>query len=192
MITKIKIQDVHTFDEATRVLYGDQLCRIFSAKHGAWWCLEGRGYTIRPEEAWLTDMFAAISAIGIVDATDDIYLEFLSDIQDRGQVVLSSPSKAYPKRPHMAGSNHTQEPIPRKGGTGIQLYAVILPAVDLLSGTEDTSHIVLELSAAQFGFGVRKPQINWHGPYATEQQARDFVSQLATQPPTAPLAPAAN
>jgi hypothetical protein len=81
----------------------------------------------------------------------------------------------------MDDSIHTPEWIQDMGGRSMHLFALVLPARDLLSGTADNTHIVLELSSYQVAHGPRRTTIGWHGPYPTERMARAFVSQLSKQ-----------
>lgn len=192
-ITRISIKDYFATRFATRAIHGAKKVRIRNDNYGAWWSEDGNGYATRESDAWVTTLDKALTAVGALDAYSQslIYLEFI-DSPDPVPADVPVPSTSSPTQSNTEDSSHSQTSLRQKVGSGVQLYAAILPVFDLLSGSASTHSIVLELSAHQFGFGVRKTQTNWHGPFATESEAKGFVSQLAKSPPTQSLAPSAN
>jgi len=91
-----------------------------------------------------------------------------------------SPSTSFPSQSRTPYSSHIPAEHPGKDGN-VELFAVVVPATDLLSGNGGTLGIVLELASFDGGFGPRHTIVNWHGPFPTPQEASDFVAQLAEQ-----------
>lgn len=116
----------------------------------------------------------------------------ITDTQSQPPADCPAPSTDAPTPPRMDGNIHSPEWIQGMGGRSMHLFALVLPARDLLSGTADNTHIVLELSSYQCGNGPRRTTVGWHGPYPTERAARYFVSQLAKQRPTQAAGPSAD
>ena len=53
--------------------------RIFSREHGMYWRCEGRGYTLRQDDAWVLPLYKAIEEVWSCGPEKMISFEFVED-----------------------------------------------------------------------------------------------------------------
>lgn len=198
MSTIISLADIRESPEKALEPWRGRAYRV-ALPEGLYWTGVGNNVTADPLEAAvgrIDDLVYRASGRKLLDQAVLVVAEDydgrLSRIPGRSPPEHPWPSSASQPQSRTAHSTHTPASTQHKDGRQVQLFAVVLPAaLDLLSGSGGTPAVVLELAAYETKSGVRHTSTHWHGPFPTAREAKDFLAQLAAQPPTSAGGPSA-